>query len=886
MTVAKDATTTSITSTTSSPVVGQPILVDVKVVASSPGVGTPTGTVTVHDGGTQSCPASLTGGVGSCTIPAESVAKGYSFTASYAGDSDDVSSTSGTSPVVVGKDATTTTITSTSPASPVVGQPITIGVSVTPVAPGSGTPTGSVTVSDGGAGSCVVTLSGGIGNCQVAETAPGNPSFTASYAGDGNDLGSATSSGTAVTVAMDQTTTAITGATSTFVVGAPITVAVSVVPNAPGSGVPTGDVLVSDGTGQTCTVVLSAGTGSCPITETTAGDYSFTAGYGGDANDFSSDTATGYPITVGGDGTTTTITGATAGAVVGQPITVGVSVAADPPDMGVPTGTVTISDGGTGTCVADLSGGTGSCTITEAAAGSYTFAATYGGSVPDYASSNASGFGVTVSQDATTTSITGTTTVDPVVGESIGVSVIATASSPGSGTPTGTVTVSDGGTQTCVATLNASGAGGCQITEWASGPYVLSAIYGGDVNYVSSSTTAGPTLTVGAASTLTAITSATSSVAGQPITVAVDVAPVAPGAGTPTGTVTVSDGLGQSCPVALSAGTGSCQITEAAGSYSLSASYGGSSNYTGSATTSPFKLSVGRATSTVTLTGPTGSPVVGQPIMFTVNVTADSPGSGTPTGTVTVNDGGAQSCPVALTDGAGSCQITEMTASSYTFTASYGGDDNFVSSDNPTASVTIAPDPTTTTITNIPSAAVVGEPITVAVEVVPNGPGSGIPTGSVTVSDGGSKTCTATLTSGSNTGTCQITETTTAPYSFSAEYSTDGNYGASTSSAPDVVTVTKDSTTTAITNTTANPVVGQPVTVTVAVNANKPGAGTPTGTVTITDGGTAKCTVTLSGGAGSCPMTPPSSPPPPTTSRRPTPATMTSSPRPRHIPLR
>jgi hypothetical protein len=853
LTVDKDATTTSITSTTPTPVVGQTISVHVSVVANGPGNGTPTGTVTVHDGGTQSCSAPLTDGAGSCPIT-ESVAKGYSFTASYPGDVNDLSSSSTTAPVTVEKDATATTITSATPASPVVGQPITIAVSVAPVTPGSGTPTGSVTVGDGGSGSCVVTLSSGAGTCQITETAPGPYSFSANYTGDSNDLVSATSTGTAVSVDLDQTTTVITGASSTFVVGAPITISVSVVATAPGIGIPTGDVLVGDGAGQTCTVVLSDGSGSCPITETAAAKYSFTAGYGGDSNDYSS-SAPAYPVTIGGDGTVTTITGTTfsgtAGSpVVGQPITVSVSVVADLPDTGAPTGTATVSDGGFGTCEATLSGGSGSCAITENAAGPYSFTATYSGSVPDYSSSNSSGVGVTVGQDSTTTSITGTTPAIPVVGEPIVVNVTVAASSPGSGEPTGRVTVTDG-TQNCVVTLSAD-AGSCQITETAAGPYSFTANYGGDLNDVTSGTATGSAVTVSAASTTTSITSATSSVAGQPMTVTVNVGANAPGAGTPTGTVTVSDGGAQSCPVTLSAGAGSCQITEpAAGSYSLSASYAGGSDYSGSTTSSPFKVTVGQASSTVTLTVPTGSPVVGQPMTFGVTVTAESPGAGTPTRTVTVSDGGAESCVATLLAGSGSCPITEATARSYTFTASYSGDSNFVSSDSPGGAITVAPDATTTTITSIPTSAVVGQPITVAVEVAANVPGGGFPTGTVTVSDG-TKTCPVTLGVGTGTGSCKITETAPSPllnpYSFTASYQADDNYVASTSDGSSV-TVGKDATTTRITSTTKNPVVGQPISVTVAVAAKAPGAGIPTGTVTVSDG-TVSCTAELSEGTG------------------------------------
>ena len=57
-------------------------------------------------------------------------------------------------------------------------------------------------------------------------------------------------------------------------------------------------------------------------------------------------------------------------------------------------------------------------------------------------------------------------------------------------------------------------------------------------------------------------------------------------------------------------------------------------------------------------------------------VGAHAPGSGTPTGTVTVSDG-KRSCIADLTGGIGSCRITEPATGHYELTATYGGDGNF-----------------------------------------------------------------------------------------------------------------------------------------------------------------------------------------------------------------
>jgi hypothetical protein len=93
------------------------------------------------------------------------------------------------------------------------------------------------------------------------------------------------------------------------------------------------------------------------------------------------------------------------------------------------------------------------------------------------------------------------------------------------------------------------------------------------------------TLTVIQASTTTTASAAPNPADfGQSVTLTATVAPVAPGAGTPTGTVTFLDGsvmLGTS--TLTSAHTATFTMLLAAGSHSLTASYGGDPNFSGSA---------------------------------------------------------------------------------------------------------------------------------------------------------------------------------------------------------------------------------------------------------------------------------------------------------------
>ncbi len=324
---------------------------------------------------------------------------------------------------------------------------------------------------------CTATLAGGSGSCKITETVVGDYAFTASYGGDGSYLSSDTAAASGVTVGEDGTTTSITSTTPSPVVGEGITVNVSVAANPPGSGAPSGSVTVADGGTQSCTATLAAGAGNCTITEATAGGYTFTATYDGDAPDFASSVSTGTGVTVAKDATSTVIADTTTNPVVGQPITVSVAVGSKAPGAGTPTGTVTVHDGDAQSCTATLSGGAGTCLITEASAGGYSFTATYNGDGDDLSSTTSAATSVTVAEDGTTTSITNTT-ANPVVGQAIVVSVSVDAASPGSGTPAGSVNVHDG-TQTCTALLT-GGSGSCSITEAAAGSYTLTAGYGGD----------------------------------------------------------------------------------------------------------------------------------------------------------------------------------------------------------------------------------------------------------------------------------------------------------------------------------------------------------------------------------------------------------------------
>ncbi len=183
-------TTTTITSDNPDPsVVGEAVTVSFTVAAAvtvkaasatvqvvAPG---PTGDVTVSDGA-----VSCTGTVveGTCELTFTSPGS-KTLTATYAGDASFNGSTSANEPHTVNKANTTTTITSDNPDPSAVGQAVTVNYTVAVTAPGAGTPTGNVTVSDG-TDSCTGAVAKG--TCELTFTSPGSKTLAATYAGDAN----------------------------------------------------------------------------------------------------------------------------------------------------------------------------------------------------------------------------------------------------------------------------------------------------------------------------------------------------------------------------------------------------------------------------------------------------------------------------------------------------------------------------------------------------------------------------------------------------------------------------------------------------------------------------------------------------------------------------
>ena len=371
------------------------------------------------------------------------------------------------------------------------------------------------------------------------------------------------------------------------------------------------------------------------------------------------------------------------------------------------------------------------------------------------------------------------------------------------------------------------------------GPHTITTNYSGDSEFLAA--TSSTIESDGKTSTTTAAAAApTSSVFGQSVTITATVSVVAPGAGTPTGIITFSDGSTTLGTVNLSNGSASLSTSAlTVATHTITASYGGDGNFGPSS--NPINVTVSQAATTTALVAAPPASIFGQAVTFTATVLAAAPGAGAPSGTVTFNDGSTVWGSTAL-NGSGVATFTtsSLSIASHTITASFSGDGSFLTSSS-SAGESVSQATTTTTVTG-PASSVVGQIITFTATVRAVAPGSGTPTGSATFLDGTTALGTTALSGGSATWTTSALSL--GDHTFTVDYSGDGNFVLSNGSTSDSVGKADTGITVAGPSTS---VAGQAVTFTATVRANAPGSGTPTGAVTFMDNGIPVSTAMLDG---------------------------------------
>lgn len=832
--VAKAAPGVYVASDPVAPVYGVPVTLGVQV-QGAPGVPAPTGTITFLDGGRPigSVPVGPDGHASlvapSSSLPVLSVGA-HSIGAIYSGDANYQTAAPLALTIIVAK-ATTGVALSSTPAQ--IGQPVTLKAAISIVGPGIATLSGTVSFSSGGypIQECTgIPLQNNIATCNTAFPHLGTYLIVASYSGDDNT----TTSFANIQLNLGKVVAGLytASAPDAPAYGATVTVNALLL-GADGVAAPTGTITFSEGGAALATVPVGPdGRASVTMPSETlgplsVGSHNIVAVYSGDAN---YQTATAQALKIVVSKASAVVAVASTPAQIEQPVTLKAAVTLAGSGSPAPGGTVDFTNGGNpiaGCARIPLQNGIATCATSFRQLGAYAIAANYSGDANT--TSGTATMQLTVAR-AVVGLYTASTPAAPVYGTPVAVTALVMGA-PGLPVPTGAVTFSEGGVARGSVPLGADGhvslalpAGGA--APLSVGVHAFTAAYGGDANYASATSPAFNVI-VGKASTSTVLTASY----GGPFVATVIVSP--PAAGVPTGTVQFLQAgtpIG-SAPVLQTGTYATATLPAATQTGSISAVYSGDSNFTGS-TADPATVA---ARTQVSISSDRNPAPAGQPVTFTVHVTA---GSGTPGGSVQFSDGGATLGTAILVSGRATLSST-LDAGQHTIFASYSGDSTY-----PAGSATllqvVSKSTTPLSLASSANTTVYGQPVTFTAQF---GAGQGTVEGTVQFFDGGAAIGSAQASEG--VATLSIANLPAGTHAISAAWAGDATTGAAVS-APVAVTVNKAQTSTSLM------VAGLALNAVVAVGS--PGAGSPTGTVRFVDAATNAVLATIALAAGSASM--------------------------------
>ena len=712
--------------------------------------------------------------------------------------------------VAAQKAATTTAINSVVPAGTVVGEAYTVSYSVSVNAPGAGVLTGDVTVSDGSQ-SC--TADWAAGSCSLTATTAGAKTLTATYAGDGNFLGSSATTPHTVDQAAT-TTTVATIVPSETAVGVAYPVNYSVLVTLPGSGSPTGNVTVSDGT-DSCTGTVAAGT--CLLTSTTVGAKTVTATYAEaeDSNFQGSSGSAGHQV---GQATGSLMV-ADKSAAYGSTVTLEATLT---PAVAGKSVSFTVAGVSAGPAVLTNASGLASrtYTVTNPVAGSpYTIEASFAAGDDHITEASDTGALAVVIGDQT---ISVTTHAPASAAYNASFAVAATASSglPVAYSVTGNCTIA-------VATVTmTSGTGTCSV--------LFDQV--GDANYNAAPQVVETVTAQRLSQTITVTTPPpASAVFGTTFTVA----------GTASSGLAVAYSAAGSCSnvgatFTMTSGTGTCTVQF---------NQAGDSNYN-AATQVTRPVTAQRASTTTAIVSSLNPSGDGQSVTFTATVTGSG---GTPAGSVNFRDGSSSISGCSsrtLTGGQATCTTIGLSQNAHTITAVYTSTDSyFLGGTSSALTQDVVNYASTTSVSSSPRPSTFGQSVTFTSTVTRSG-GSYSPTGTVTFSDGGATLGTCTLSGSVNPLSCTYftSSLSAGVHTITAYYggnpASTGGTGASTGTLSGGQTVNTASSTMAVVSSLNPANVGDTVTFTATVSPQIAGT-VPTGTVTFFDDATSLGTGTL-----------------------------------------
>jgi pectin methylesterase-like acyl-CoA thioesterase len=385
-----------------------------------------------------------------------------------------------------------------------LGQSLTI--LARPQTPGGGAiPTGSYTLSDG----TTVLKSGTLdasGNAYLttSQLSVGVHNLTLSYAGDTNFSASTTATPFALTILGSQTAVNVTTANPVY--NSPVNVTVTVTPSVPSNALSGTVSLTVDG-GAPITMPLSGAAANFTLSGLSGGVHNLVATYSGDSNGNSSSTGTA--------------------SVTLAPISLTVTAPAVSVPYGsvIPVYTATYSGFvGADTAATALTGVPALTTTpaTPVSAGTYAINAAAGAlASPSYSFVFVNGL-LTITPVATTTTLV-SSNASP--GQNTPVTLTATVTSTAKGTPTGSVSFFSGTALLNAITLPSSGVATLNTNFATLGTSTITAVYSGDGNFITSTSSAVSETTVASGFTVSATPTALTIKSGASGTLALTLTP-------------------------------------------------------------------------------------------------------------------------------------------------------------------------------------------------------------------------------------------------------------------------------------------------------------------------------------------------------------------------
>ena len=530
----------------------------------------------------------------------------------------------------------------------------------------------------------------------------------------------------------------------------------------------TGTVTFHEGGTTLGTGPISTGTVTFTTSSLAGGTHSITAQYGGDTN-YSGSVSTAVSQVVNPTTSTVTLISSPNPSNFGASVTLTATVTTGA------TGSVTFHEGATSLGTGTISSGVATLTISSLAGGTHSITAQYGGDT-NYSGS----VSTPVSQVVNLLSSTVTLTSAPNPSTfGAGVTLTATVTSGA----TGSVTFHEGATNLGAGTIS-SGIAALSISSLAGGTHSITAQYGGDTNYNGSASTPISQVVNPASSTVTLVSSPNPSTFGASVTLT---ATVTAGA---TGSVTFHEGAATLGMGTISSGTATFTISSLpGGTHSITAQYGGDTNFNGSAST-PISQVVNLASSTVALTSSPNPSAFGATVNLTATVTFGA------TGSVTFHEGATTLGTGTINSGIATLSISSLAGGTHSITAQYGGDTNYNGSVSTPISHVVTMATSTVTLVSLPNPSTFGASVTLTATVT-----SGA-TGTVTFHEGAATLGTGTISSG--IATLSISSLAGGTHLITAQYAGDSNYNGSVSTpVSQVVTMAAVTTTLAVSPSTS-----------------------------------------------------------------------------------